>query len=116
MASRIVSAFTTFRNYDPARQVGAAALVLPGAARRGGRRAGATARRRHLALAAQLTCCLTCPPSLPSGPLYCTHLPPTLLHPRAAVQALMRAQLERIKGTEGLSENVFEIVAKTLKD
>ena len=28
----------------------------------------------------------------------------------------MRAQLERIVGTEGLSENAFEIASKSLKD
>ena len=37
---------------------------------------------------------------------------PVLLSP----QALMRAQLQRIKDTEGLSDNVFEIVSKSLKD
>ena len=30
-------------------------------------------------------------------------------------QALMKAQLERIVKTEGLSENVYEIVAKSLE-
>lgn len=35
---------------------------------------------------------------------------------RPARQALMRAQLQRIKDTEGLSDNVFEIVAKSLKE
>jgi aminopeptidase N len=30
-------------------------------------------------------------------------------------QAMMRAQLERISASEGLSENVFEIVSKSLK-
>lgn len=50
-----------------------------------------------------------------------SHLPivgaPHLFPPSAPpAQALMRAQLERIKRTEGLSDNVFEIVSKTLKD
>lgn len=31
-------------------------------------------------------------------------------------QAMMRAQLQRIADTEGISENVFEIVSKSLKD
>ena len=30
-------------------------------------------------------------------------------------QGMMQAQLERIVGTEGLSENVFEIVSKSLE-
>ena len=30
-------------------------------------------------------------------------------------QALMKAQLERIVNTEGLSENVYEIVSKSLE-
>lgn len=34
----------------------------------------------------------------------------------SVVQALMRAQLQRIVDTEGLSENVFEIASKSLKD
>lgn len=32
------------------------------------------------------------------------------------LQAMMRAQLQRIADTEGISENVFEIVSKSLKD
>jgi len=31
-------------------------------------------------------------------------------------QGLLRAQLERLKGTAGLSKNTFEIVAKALTD
>ena len=33
-----------------------------------------------------------------------------------AVQGLMRAQMQRIMDTQGLSDNVFEIVSKSLKD
>lgn len=32
------------------------------------------------------------------------------------LQAMMRAQLQRIADTEGISENVFEIASKSLKD
>jgi hypothetical protein len=39
---------------------------------------------------------------------------PTRL-PFPASQAMMRAQLQRIIDTEGLSENVYEIVSKSLK-
>ena len=51
-------------------------------------------------------------PPPPAHPL--THLLAARSNPPP--QALMRAQLERIKGAEGLSENVFEIVSKSLKD
>ena len=36
--------------------------------------------------------------------------------PFLPLQALMKAQLQRIADTEGLSDNVFEIVSKSLKD
>lgn len=36
--------------------------------------------------------------------------------PPCPAQAMMRAQLQRIQAAEGLSDNVFEIVSKSLKD
>ena len=60
---------------------------------------------------------------LPACPLLPTHtldrrLTPLRLPPPPGqhVQALMRQQLERIVKTEGLSENVYEIASKSLKD
>ena len=54
------------------------------------------------------------PPARPSSP----SPPPARLPPPPGqhVQALMRQQLERIVKTEGLSENVYEIASKSLKD
>jgi aminopeptidase N len=45
---------------------------------------------------------------------YCRWSPHRALY-GAGRQALMKAQLERIVNTEGLSENVYEIVSKSLE-
>ena len=90
----MVSAFTTFKNYDQQRQVCVCVCVC--------------------VCVAGMFVCVRNPTSL----LIFSHTQPPTRQPIArptTLQALMRAQLQRIMDTEGLSDNVFEIVSKSLK-
>jgi hypothetical protein len=114
----MATAFTTFKNYDAERQV---SISAAGATPPHGRCCGC---HSPIAAAAACRCCralLGCLSWSPPCPLiHCcllTHCAtPCCARCGRAVQGMMRAQMQRIMDTEGLSANVFEIVSKSLKD
>lgn len=119
VASRIVSAFTTYKKYDKERQVRGAPGTSLGI--EFSRQASGMAERSscvrsspHLRMQrahAQCQCILFLACQLL---LHATKERALLV--LLLLQALMRAQLQRIADTEGISENVYEIVSKSLKD